>query len=218
MIFTKSLKKSLFICLLVLFSAITYGQSRSKARTSRQSTAKENVTTKEAPASGESKTETVDPRQPAFGNSTGTVYQRNSQSKLASDVRRHFGSMKYGGVNYLRNSRSSYTAVKGAGKVAIKGGRAVSYKFLILSDGKGDIGGVYIGTSNAPTSWNMTMTHDAANQNLARCKKKFHPNSDRYKTCINNLVSKAISDCMLSSFGAADCADHCWYNESLCDQ
>lgn len=210
MAFAQSLKKSLFLCLLVFLCTQTYGQSRSKTRTPQKSTATENVATKKS-------TKRVDPRQPAFNNSTGTVYQRSSGAKLASDVRRHFGGMKYGGVNYLRNSRSSYKAIKGAGRVKNRAGKTVSYKFLILSDGKGDIGGVYIGTSDAPTTWNMTMTHGAANQNLARCKARYSSDSDRYRTCINNLVSKAISDCMLSSYGAADCAEQCWYNVSLCE-
>ncbi len=192
--FIKGLSLPLLVCTLALVNVASYGQSGRQSRSKATSTS----------------------LKPAAGNSMDYVYERSTQSKLSGDVRKHFGNMKYGGVSYLSNSRSNYKALKGQGTVRNKAGKALKYSYLILTDGKGDIGGFYLGTDNVASTFTVAMTHGQANDRLAACKRTLDPRSGGYARCVNQLAIDILTECLLSS--ATDCAANCWYNNGICSE
>jgi hypothetical protein len=211
--FTKGIYSLLLVCLLALTGGTSYGQAERQSATKERSAVKTSKSTNTSRTSGKTATTAV---KPAATNSTEYVYGRTQQSKLSSDVRKHFGNMKYGGVSYLSNSRSNYKALKGQGTVKNKAGKPLKYSYLILTDGKGDIGGFYLGTQNVASTFTVAMTHGEANDRLAECKRTLDPRSGGYARCVNQLAIDILTECLLSS--PADCAANCWYNNGICSE
>jgi hypothetical protein len=209
--FIKGISPRLLLCILVLIGGTSFGQSGRQSATKERSTLKTSKSTNTGRTNG--KTTTL---KPAATNSTDYVYGRTKQSKLSSDVSKHFGNMKYGGVSYLSNSRSNYKALKGQGTVKNKAGKALKYSYLILTDGKGDIGGFYLGTENVASTFTVAMTHGEANDRLAQCKRTLDPTSGGYARCVNQLAIDILTECLLSP--EADCAVNCWYNNGICSE
>jgi hypothetical protein len=210
--FIKVISVQLLVCILVLLGTASYGQSERQNAAKERSAGKTSKSTKTSRTNGKVTTAL----NPASTTSTDYVYGRTKQSKLTSDVRKHFGNMKYGGVNYLSSSGSNYKALKGQGTVKNKTGRALKYSYLILADGKGDIGGFYLGTENVASSFTVAMTHGEANDRLAQCKRTLDPRSGGYARCVNQLAIDILTECLLSS--AADCPTNCWYNNGICSE
>jgi hypothetical protein len=210
--FIKGISSRLLVCILILTGVTSYGQSERQSATKGRSALKTSKSTNTSRTNGTTTTAV----KPTATNSTDYVYGRTKQSKLSSDVSKHFGNMKYGGVSYLSNSHTNYKALKGQGTVKNKAGKALKYSYLILTDSKGDIGGFYLGTENVASTFTVAMTRGEANDRLAQCKRTLDPRSGGYARCINQLAIDILTECLLSP--EADCAVNCWYNNGICSE
>ena len=210
--FIKGFSSLLLVCILVFIGSTSYGQTERQSATKERSALKTSKSTNTGRTDGKTTTTS----KAVATTSNDYVYGRIQQSKLSSDVSKHFGNMKYGGVSYLSKSRSNYKALKGQGTVKTKAGKALKYSYLILADGKGDIGGFYLGTENVASTFTVAMTHGEANDRLAQCKRTLDPTSGGYARCVNQLAIDILTECLLSP--EADCAANCWYNNGICSE
>ena len=145
----------------------------------------------------------------------------HKQFGFSDEIKQHFGDMTYREViipnNYGFNSRSSLKSTKGEGTVEGKNGRRVNYRYYMITDDQGEIGGFYLGTNQLNDTGPVRMTHDEANDRLNECKEMA---DEDYFLCVDALVDQIIAECDLTdSNDIEECTKHCWFNvEENCDQ
>jgi len=148
----------------------------------------------------------------------------SEQLGFSVDIKKHFGDMRYREViipnNTDFNPKSDLQSIKSQGTVKDKLSKPINYRWYIIADNKGEIGGFYLGTDKMNSINPVKMSREEAKRRLAHCKEDVPITDDdkEFKQCIDLLVGQILDDCFMKGATADGCAEHCWYNDFNCGQ
>jgi hypothetical protein len=115
------------------------------------------------------------------------------------------------------NPKSSLKSIKGEGTVEDKSGKRVNYRYYMITDDKGEIGGSYLGTNQLNTTGPVRLSKEGTLIVLSICKAI--GDEKRRGKCIRDLYAQVLVDCLRldKEFDSEeDCAEHCWYRGGKC--